>query len=112
MNRQNSYINDVLESISIIRERADGLSEIEFKENGPINESVIYRLAIIGEAINQLPKNIFEKYNEIDWKGIVAMRNILIHEYAEVDLNIVWDTIQNELALLEKVLRRIKQGQK
>lgn len=94
------YISDIIESIDTIQSRVNGLSEEKFKQDGEKYESIVYRFATIGEAVNKLPKSERDKFPNIDWPAIISMRNILIHEYYEVDLNISWDTIQNDLEKL------------
>lgn len=52
------------------------------------------------------PPEIRVKYSEIEWKKIVGLRNILIHDYSGIDIEIVWDIIQNRLDLLEAEIRQ------
>ncbi len=101
------YLDDILESIDMIQAGVEGLNEEEFKKDEEKYESVVYRFAIIGEAINKIPKKKLENFPNINWTGIVSMRNILIHEYHDADLDIVWDTIQNDLGDLKEAIGKI-----
>ncbi len=52
---------------------------------------------IIGEAANQIPEEIEEKYTTIPWSLMRAMRNRIVHVYFRIDEKLMWDTIQNDL---------------
>ncbi len=110
MRRTNLYFDDILDSIEVIKKRVEDVSEEEFKLNAEKHESVVYRLASIGEAVNKIPKSKFENYPDIPWAGIISMRNVIVHEYYEVDLDIVWDTIVNDLDVLEEAILSMKKG--
>ncbi len=70
--------------------------------------SLLRSIEIIGEAASQVSKEFQSKHCEIPWREIIAMRNRLIHAYFDVDLDQVWETVQNDLpsliASLEKVV--------
>ena len=70
--------------------------------------SVLRLVEVIGEAASQVSKECQEKYPEIPWGLIVAMRNRLVHAYFDVDLDRVWSTMQDDLppliAQLEKII--------
>jgi uncharacterized protein with HEPN domain len=61
----------------------------------------IKQLEIIGEAANHISNEIIEKYPDVEWRKIIALRNILIHEYFGVDAKIVWDIIKEDLPSLK-----------
>jgi len=70
--------------------------------------SIVKSIEIIGEAASTVSKEFREKYKEIPWASIIAMRNRLIHVYFDIDLDRVWDTITDDLppliAILEKTI--------
>ena len=105
------YLEDILEAIEIIKSRINNLNEIDFKSNLEKQESIIYRLATIGEAINKIPEKELNKFPDIDWASIISMRNILIHEYYEADPDIIWDTIHKDLDILKIAIKKIKKVQ-
>ena len=69
--------------------------------------SIIKAIEIIGEATVKITQETREKYPEIPWSQIVAMRNRLIHVYFDVDLDRVWDTITDDLPPLITILEKI-----
>lgn len=102
------FLHDILESIGIIEEYLEGNEESDFFASRQMQDAIMRRIAIIGEAINNVPKIIQEKYPEIEWAPIVAMRNILIHAYNEVSLPRVWDVSTKEIGILKKQIQKIK----
>lgn len=70
-------------------------------------DAVVRNLEIIGEAAAHITPEVRVKYPEIEWKKIVGLRNILIHDYSGIDLEIVWDIIKNRLDLLEAKTRQV-----
>ena len=68
--------------------------------NRTILSAAIRELEIIGEAANSIPAVIQKKYSQIPWKQMIAMRNRLIHAYFDIDHDIVWITITQDLPVL------------
>jgi len=103
------YLKDINKAIDSIKNFIDGMNFEQFKSDDKTSSAVIRKFEIIGEATKNLPNGIKEKYPQIPWKDIAGMRNKLIHADSEVDLNLVWQTIQKRLpelqAFLDDVLR-------
>ena len=78
-----------------------------FEADRKTQDAVIRNLEIIGEAARTIPDEVRDKAAEIEWYKIIALRNILIHEYFGVNLKIVWDVIQNKLDAVESTCRRL-----
>jgi uncharacterized protein with HEPN domain len=101
------YLNDMIESISDIRDFTAGMDKESFLNDRKTIKAVVRSLEVIGEAASKLPLNVRELYCEIPWQETIAMRNRLIHEYFGVDLDIVWQTIEEDLEPLDKTAKRI-----
>lgn len=62
-----------------------------------------------GEAVKQIPNQIRDRYPEIPWQSIAGMRDVLVHQYWGVDVNVVWATVQESLPPLKAVVIEIQQ---
>jgi uncharacterized protein with HEPN domain len=98
-------IADILTEIDNIQSFIVDMDYESFVADEKTKHAVQMSLIIIGEAGNSIPELIQEKYNEIPWNLIRAMRNRLIHVYFNFDDQILWDTLKIDLPLLEKGLR-------
>ncbi len=101
------FATEILESIGKIEKYVYALSYEEFVKDTKTRDAVIRNLEIIGEAVNQIPKNIQQKYEEIPWSQIVGLRHRLIHGYFVVDDEIVWHIIIDELPELKKKIEKV-----
>lgn len=100
-------VEDVLVSIAEIREFTNEITFEEFQDDRKTIRAVLYNIAIIGEAVHNIPYEVEELHPEIPWIDVRGMRNIVIHEYFQVDLSIIWQTIQEYLITLELSLRQL-----
>jgi len=96
------YLDDIREAIRAIREYTEGLTFESFSADRKTIDAVIRNLEIIGEAAKNLPEEIKATSGDIEWKKIVALRNLLIHEYFGVSKPVVWDIVKNKLDAIEK----------
>jgi len=91
------YLDDILDSVNNIRDYTKGMDYNMFRRDRKTLDAVIRNLEIIGEAATRLPEPICSKAEDIEWRKIKGLRNILIHEYFGVSLPIIWDVVQNKL---------------
>lgn len=94
-------LQHILLAISEIEKYVDGYSITTFLSDSKTHFATIKQLEIIGQAANHLNTDIIKDFSEMDWRGIRSFRNILIHEYFNVRLEDVWQTIFDDLPPLK-----------
>lgn len=94
MDRDLVYMLDILEAARLATSYVQCVDFEQFIENTQLQDSVIRRIEIIGEASRRVTEKTREAYPQIPWTEMVGMRNRMIHDYDDVDLKIVWDTLQ------------------
>lgn len=85
-------IEDILHAISSIEERTQGMTFEEFSVRETIVKAVLYDLIVIGEAAINVPMAIQKLAPDVPWRLMSDMRNIMDHEYFQVNLRITWST--------------------
>lgn len=98
------FITDMLEAIEKIDRYTDGLSVQQFAANDMALDAVVRNLEIIGEAVRCIPPALRDQYAQIEWSRVVGFRNIVIHAYFAVDVEIVWTIATKRLSELRAVL--------
>lgn len=101
------YLQDILDAIEKIEDYTNNVSEDTFLQNTQIQDAVIRRLAIIGEAVKHLPKRLRDRYPEVPWRQIAGARDVLIHGYAGVTMRDIWKIIRGDLPALKSDVQRI-----
>ena len=102
------FIEHVLDAINDIEFSIKNLSKEKFIEDKDIKDATIRRIEIIGEAIKNVSEKTKKKYPKVEWKKIIGTRDILIHAYFDVDLDITWDIIKINLPDLKGKILKIK----
>jgi len=101
------FLTHILDSINLVEEYLKGKSKLDFLNSKQLQDSVIRRIEIIGEAIKNIPNDIKKNYSQIPWKEITGMRDILIHQYFGVDLDLTWQVIEKDLPRLKRQISDI-----
>ena len=102
------YLQDIIDCIKTIADYTKGLDYDSLLEDRKTVDAVVRNLEIIGEAANQMPQKVVTQYPDIPWSKMISMRNKVIHEYSGVDLQILWQTIQEDLPVLKKSIEKVK----
>jgi len=101
------FLMEILEAIEKIERYIDSLSFEDFVKNEMVVDAVIRNLEIVGEAARNIPEEVRSKYSDIPWKRVVGFRNIVIHGYFDVDLEIVWVIVKERLPELKPQIKRM-----
>lgn len=98
---------DILDSITKIEEYIDLVSEDEFYSNIQLQDAVLRRIAIIGEAVKNIPSDFKEKHPDIPWREIAGMRDVLIHQYSGVKPRRIWLVIKKDIPELKEQIQNL-----
>lgn len=109
MKDETLYLEHILECINKINTYVKA-GKSSFEQVTLIQDGVISNLEIIGEATKRLSMDFREKYPAIPWKAIAGFRDILVHDYMGVDLDIVWEVIEKDLPALKELVIELTQS--
>ncbi|MDA8077691.1 MAG: DUF86 domain-containing protein [Nitrospiraceae bacterium] len=101
------YIRHIMDAICRIEEYTKGLQAGDFMANKLVQAGVVRELEIIGEATKRLSPALRDKHPQVPWKKITGMRDKLIHDYFGVDLQAVWDTLEQDIPVLKEKIAEI-----
>ena len=101
------FLQDILDSIIAIDKYVEGVSLTDFLGNQQLQDSVVRRFEIIGEAAKNIGDSIREKGPTIPWKKIAGLRDVLIHAYFGIDLIRIFEAIQKDLPPLKDKISEI-----
>lgn len=101
------YLEDILDSIYAIEIFVNGMTKNEFIRDLKTIYATRKAIEIIGEAAKKIPISIRDKYQDIPWREIAGMRDVLVHDYFNVDLNVLWKTVQEDIPKLKSMFVKI-----
>lgn len=99
------YIEHMLDSILRIDEYVE--SKEQFYDSHLVQDAIVRNLQVMAESSQRLSEEIKNKYPDIPWDDISGFRNVLVHDYLGIDLDVIWSVVEQELPRLEKVLNEI-----
>lgn len=105
--RYDLYLRDILESIKHIQNYITNMDAENFAKSPITIDAVMRNLEIIGEAATQMPKNITDQHKEIPWRDIQDFRIVAAHKYWKINIERIWDIIENKINLLKEQIQNI-----
>ena len=97
---------DMLEAIQRI-EKYTGRGRHVFVSDELVQTYVVHNLQILGEAAAKIPVDVHDQYPSLPWPKMIGMRNVLVHNYFNIDLEIVWAVVERELPALKRAIEEI-----
>lgn len=101
------FIEHIMESIHHIEVFSKGLTKEKLIADELKQSAIMRKIEIIGEAVKNLPQNFTRSHPSIPWKDIVGMRDKIVHQYFDIDLDVVWQVIKVDLPDLKKKMQKI-----
>lgn len=101
------YLNDILFSIDLIEKYVAEITFDEFEESYDAQDKIMRRLEIIAEAAKRLPDELRSQYKNIPWKSIIGLRNIIVHNYDDVNLEEIWQIVKVHLPDTRREIAKI-----
>ena len=101
------YLKHILDAIERIEEYCEGVSKSRFLKNKMAAAAVVRELEIIGEAANYVSKEFQAQFPGIQWRQLVGLRNLIVHQYFGIDYRTVWEIIQDDLPVLKKQIENL-----
>jgi uncharacterized protein with HEPN domain len=106
--RELVYLEHILECINAIEQYARAVGSLEILlKSGLYEDAVMRRIHIMSESMLRLEEDSKKAMPEIPWTAIKNFRNLIVHQYLEVDMEIVWNLIVNDLPLLKEAIKRV-----
>lgn len=98
------YLHHIDQAVTKITRRLHDVTRAMFDDNDLLQDGIIRQLEIIGEAAARLSNTFQKEHPDLDIRNMKGVRNVLIHGYANVDLDVVWDITQRDIPILQAQL--------
>jgi uncharacterized protein with HEPN domain len=105
--RDRVYLGQMVEAATAALDFTEGLSRDAIFGDRLIAFAVVRAVQLIGQAARGVSGEVRDAYSDIPWRQMIAMRNVVVHDYADVDLGLVWKTVREDLPDLIKSLNAI-----
>jgi uncharacterized protein with HEPN domain len=109
MRRDDAFLFDILVAARVAVQYVSGKSLDEFLQDLQCQDAVIRRFILIGEAARRISQETQDQHPQIPWHEMISMRNLVIHEYEDIDLLILWDTAHKDLPKLIQSLEEMSE---
>jgi uncharacterized protein with HEPN domain len=107
MSKDDAYVLDMLRAARLARQFGVECTEQQFLEDIKTQSAVLHQLTMLGEAVRRVSQDFHETHASVPWQEIAGLRNRIVHEYDEIDIDRVWEVIRRDLPPLIAALERI-----
>lgn len=107
MSKDEASILDIIEAIKRILVYMQGVDFNQLAENVEKQDAILRRIIVIGEATKRLSPEFRQSHPQVPWKDIAGMRDIIVHNYDQINIQVVWDVVQNDLPDLLTLLNSL-----
>lgn len=104
MPRDQESLIDIATAIKRILRYTANISRANLETNDEKLSAILYQITIIGEATKRLSQTFRQQHPEIPWREIAGMRDVIVHEYDQLDFDVIWDVVQNKLSSLQNLI--------
>mgnify|MGYP000739474315 CR=1 FL=1 len=98
-------ISKMINYVEKILKYTDGMKYSEFESKDMVVEACVFNLSQLGELANKVDKDFQKIHNTIPWREVYGLRNRIVHDYGNVDLNIVFETLKNDIPELLEMIK-------
>jgi uncharacterized protein with HEPN domain len=104
MPRDQESLIDIATAIKRILRYTANISRANLETNDEKLSAILYQITIIGEATKRLSQTFRQQHPEIPWREMAGMRDVIVHEYDQLDFDVIWDVVQNKLSSLQNLI--------
>jgi len=109
MSKDDAYVLDMLRAASLARQFAEACTEAQLLDDVKTQSAVLHQLTMLGEAVRRVSQGFRDRHAQVPWVEMAGLRNRIVHEYDEIDLDRVWEVISRDLPRLIPALEAIAQ---
>ena len=95
--RDDSRVRHMLDAMERIVDLSKGLERERLRRHEDATEMILFNLKVLGEAANNITREFAAKNPDVDWKGLAGVRHKIVHDYAAIDYDTIWDILQNDI---------------
>lgn len=96
--RDDSRVRHMLDAMEHILSIAKGMSRAQLRHHEGNTERILFNMMVLGEAANNITREFAAKNPSVAWKELANVRHKIVHDYADIDFDTIWDILQNEIS--------------
>lgn len=107
MSRDQESLIDILNAVKRVLRYSAGVTRSDLEGDDEKLSAILYQITIIGEAAKRLSSDLRQQHSNLPWREMAGMRDVIVHDYDQLDFDVVWDVIQNKLPELQPILESL-----